>query len=429
MPMRRYLIGLFAVCLAVTAWAQDYERLSERDLNGTARYVGMSGAMTAIGGDPSAVRDNPAGLGVYRRMELMLSGDYHTHSGNHGVALTEASWVVALHTGKENEGVISHNFMIAAHELMRYGRELQYQETSGLSLGGLLDQKATVDLGIYYPTDPYMQQSQMSLSEYGYVEEYSADWAMNISHKCYIGMGLRMQSYSFHASAAYAERHAEGELLSNTNSVLLSGIGCNMSFGLLWRPVQYLRLGIGYTTPSMTNITEYTSGAFTVHDKDDNRESSAAEDMVYSIRDYHAPQHLSLGAALQLSTWAVISTQYDFTRARYVADRHAWRIGAELIPVPGLYLNVGYAYEAETNGDYTPIAMDYSLDRQDTHTVHHISSQYASAGIGWRGKRTIAELAYQYHWQETDIYAHEAAAPYNDSHATHRVVLSLGWHN
>ena len=56
-------------------FSQDYTRLSERTIIGTARYVGMSGAMTAIGGDPSAVTDNPAGLGLYRRAEAMVTMD------------------------------------------------------------------------------------------------------------------------------------------------------------------------------------------------------------------------------------------------------------------------------------------------------------------------------------------------------------------
>jgi hypothetical protein len=42
---------------------------------GTARYVGMGGAMTAIGGDPSAAIDNPAGLGLYRRSEISVTID------------------------------------------------------------------------------------------------------------------------------------------------------------------------------------------------------------------------------------------------------------------------------------------------------------------------------------------------------------------
>ena len=53
--------------LGSTLRAQDVQRLSERQIIGTACFVGMGGAMTAIGGDPSAVLDNPAGLGLYRR--------------------------------------------------------------------------------------------------------------------------------------------------------------------------------------------------------------------------------------------------------------------------------------------------------------------------------------------------------------------------
>ena len=67
--------GWLIVMLAVvgTVSAQWQARLSEREVSGTARYVGMGGAMTAVGGDPSAVKDNPAGLGVYRRMEVAVS--------------------------------------------------------------------------------------------------------------------------------------------------------------------------------------------------------------------------------------------------------------------------------------------------------------------------------------------------------------------
>ena len=72
---RLLLILFFAYSLLSMAYSQDVQRFAERQIIGTARYVGMGGAMTAVGGDPSAVLDNPAGLGLYRRSELMLSLD------------------------------------------------------------------------------------------------------------------------------------------------------------------------------------------------------------------------------------------------------------------------------------------------------------------------------------------------------------------
>ncbi len=76
MTKKRNILVLLALSIAVLfADAQDFERLSERTIMGTARYVGMGGAMTAIGGDPSSVKDNPAGLGLYRRSEVMFTID------------------------------------------------------------------------------------------------------------------------------------------------------------------------------------------------------------------------------------------------------------------------------------------------------------------------------------------------------------------
>ena len=72
---RLLLILLLAYSLSPIAYCQDVQRFSERQIMGTARYVGMGGAMTAIGGDPSAVVDNPAGLGLYRRGEIALTLD------------------------------------------------------------------------------------------------------------------------------------------------------------------------------------------------------------------------------------------------------------------------------------------------------------------------------------------------------------------
>ena len=64
------MISMAALSLAILpAVAQDtYEnaRLLGSDLNGTARYVGMGGALDALGADISTIGTNPAGIGVFR---------------------------------------------------------------------------------------------------------------------------------------------------------------------------------------------------------------------------------------------------------------------------------------------------------------------------------------------------------------------------
>ena len=51
----------------------DAARFMRHDLNGTARFVGMGGAMGALGADISTMGTNPAGIGLYRSNDMMTS--------------------------------------------------------------------------------------------------------------------------------------------------------------------------------------------------------------------------------------------------------------------------------------------------------------------------------------------------------------------
>ncbi|MBE6310432.1 MAG: hypothetical protein E7080_05190 [Bacteroidales bacterium] len=53
--------------------AIDVFSVSQTDLKGTARFVSMAGAFGALGGDLSAVQQNPGGIGVYRRSDVGLT--------------------------------------------------------------------------------------------------------------------------------------------------------------------------------------------------------------------------------------------------------------------------------------------------------------------------------------------------------------------
>ena len=48
----------------------DGLKFVQTDINGTARYMSMAGAFGALGGNVSAIKDNPAALGIYRSSEV-----------------------------------------------------------------------------------------------------------------------------------------------------------------------------------------------------------------------------------------------------------------------------------------------------------------------------------------------------------------------
>lgn len=77
--MKKITMIALALFTAVGAGAQtvyDATNVAQKELNGTARFVGMGGAMGALGGDISTIGTNPAGIGIYRSNDAMLTFGY-----------------------------------------------------------------------------------------------------------------------------------------------------------------------------------------------------------------------------------------------------------------------------------------------------------------------------------------------------------------
>lgn len=67
-------LGLLITTIPIGAQnVYDAAKITNTDLNGTARFVGMGGAMGALGGDISTIGTNPAGIGIYRSNDAMVS--------------------------------------------------------------------------------------------------------------------------------------------------------------------------------------------------------------------------------------------------------------------------------------------------------------------------------------------------------------------
>ena len=74
--MKKILFAALALASTMPALAQEtYEnaKIATEDLNGTARYVGMGGAMEALGADISTMSTNPAGIALFRKSTASIS--------------------------------------------------------------------------------------------------------------------------------------------------------------------------------------------------------------------------------------------------------------------------------------------------------------------------------------------------------------------
>lgn len=71
--------ALIAVTPIGAQTVYDAAKITNTDLNGTARFVGMGGAMGALGGDISTIGTNPAGIGLYRSNDAMVTFGFSSY--------------------------------------------------------------------------------------------------------------------------------------------------------------------------------------------------------------------------------------------------------------------------------------------------------------------------------------------------------------
>lgn len=453
--------------------AQDVQRFAERQIIGTARYVGMGGAMTAIGGDPSAVIDNPAGLGLYRRSEIALTVD-ETIDRTQQVgskdtyqrarfAAPHVSAIWAWGNPSKQRGMIYNNFMFTVNRLANFNRDVVVsgrgmgmaeticQKTNGLAEEYLYDTPwDDVEIGWLsilgyegYLIDPHVDSlasnlfdkyawipaidfadGTLSVSESGTYDQYTLSWASNISNQWYIGMSLNIPtlSYTKHVSHRETDRINSAELKSMYH---LSGLGVSGSIGLIYRPIQALRIGASFETPTMMSLSMQTEG--------DMYSTLAPEDILTPesgiiSTEMVTPLRTSVSVAGQLGSIGLLALQYDYAHAVEMEDVHTLRIGAEVQACRGFFLNAGYVYESSFLNEDPIWQLAYNDIRTDMDYRYTASSQCASASLGYRSDMVVAQVAYQYRWQTLHQYATEMQMTAMDVHAdTHRIVATLAW--
>ena len=332
------------------------QRFAERQIIGTARYVGMGGAMTAIGGDPSAVIDNPAGLGLYRRSEIALTVD-ETIDRTQQVgsedtyqrarfAAPHVSAIWAWGNPMKQSGMIYNNFMFSVNRLANFNRDVVVsgrgmgmaeticQKTNGLAEEYLYDKPwDDIEIGWLsilgyegYLIDPHVDSlasnlfdkyawipaidfadGTLSVSESGTYDQYTLSWASNISNQWYIGVSLNIPtlSYTKHVSHRETDRINSAELKSMYH---LSGLGVSGSIGLIYRPIQALRIGASFETPTMMSLSMQTEG--------DMYSTLAPEDILTPesgiiSTEMVAPLRTSVSVAGQLGSIGLLALQYD----------------------------------------------------------------------------------------------------------------------
>lgn len=466
--------------------AQDMQRLCEMDINGTARYVGMAGSMTAVGGDPSAAHDNPAGLGVYRRFESMITfgemldythqcigRDKSVNSLYSSFHVPQVSFVFSFGNDAITRGLSYSNWMISYHRLKNFHRSSS-AVLSGQT-GSVTDAMAEQAQGNPYAAfatsdvwdninigwlsvlgyDTYLinpltsdsshwvscltgnerVRSSLNIDESGYVDCFTLSWGGNFSNQFYFGVGLNIRSLSYSKSTRYTEVDEQRCNWMVETGQTQSGIGVNGVVGLIYKPIHILRIGAAFQTPSAVGLTTRSWGKSVsfglMTDENGRALTIESETPICTVSSHlQMPLRVSAGLAVLLGDKGLVSAEYNYSWMKELEGVHTWRVGTELVVKRNWFFNLGYALSTSFRAEDKVRQPAYNSYFCDTDYYNMGIQHYGGAAIGYRNQHAVVQLGYQYRWQSNRLYAHcYQTEPFFMESATHRIVLTVGWHN
>lgn len=391
---------------------------------GTARYSGMAGAMGALGGNSSSVKDNPAGIATSTKSDAGLTFNVHSDSeGKCSFNMNDAS--ALFNFNHHSSGYVSSAFMISynrtrnfAHRHYRSGR-IKYTDIDPVSGEYLTSWGTYSDEGV----------------EKGGAGEVNFAYAGNINNMVYFGVGLGIHSLRFKQRSIYQKTSFENQYDTERHWLypddfyrVTDGVGCNFKVGLILQPTDFMRFGASVQTPTRVSCDEYWEFYYEKM-KETSEGIVSHNELVDAEYDYelHLPLKFNAGIAFMINDR--VNLDVDFSMRNYsktwvemwdmqnrpleqdiealAQAQKTLKVGAEVNIFEGLDVRCGYAlatapmksvdvvkeYGQRVGGIYfdgdatTGFCPNYGI------TVPQ-KSHYITGGVGYTGKVGYVDFAY-----------------------------------
>lgn len=382
--MKKILSIMTAAMLGTAVSAQetyDNAQLASKDLNGTARYVGMGGAMEALGADISTIGTNPAGIGMFRRGMVAGSFGFNTqqnvksfgNANKTNMSFDQAGFVYSMRSGRHSMVNFGFNYtksknfdqiLTAAGKLNNASQNklsamknangvytLQDKNNGLVSNSGAYSQadylysnvlfnhydannpndpnnatltdkgvivNQTTGLPVYYNATGY----DFGRSTTGYIGQYDFNVSGNSNDRFYWGFTVGIYDVHYNGSSLYSESLVDGDKaigdVAMNDERKITGTGFDVKAGLIFRPAEESPFRIGLYVHTPTWY-DLTTRNYTVLNNNTNEAYGSTE----------------RGKS---------SESYDF---KFYTP---WRFGVSLGHTVGNYLALGATYEY---ADYT----------------------------------------------------------------------------
>ncbi len=233
---------------------------NQKELSGTARYKGLSGAMGALGGDISTINQNPAGLGVFNHNDFSIS--LGTTANN---STAEYSGSTSKNTNYDfnlNQIGFSFVFKKSNSDWKKTVLGLNYQKTynfnNSINISGNSGFAS-------FNTHPFPSgeinsfntgvQQDLENNTSGSSSVFNIGLASQYKENFFIGASLNFHNSNISQNIRLAEKNQ-----NNDNTILDAELtqedrniadGISLNIGILYKVSSLLRLGLAYESPTL----------------------------------------------------------------------------------------------------------------------------------------------------------------------------------
>jgi hypothetical protein len=458
----------------------DAFRFSQINREGTARFMGAGGALGAVGADFSAISVNPAAIAVFKKFELSLTpvavSWFDTQSRFNGnsvtasrekytlpqvgavlkITLSRDKWQglyfgfgynrIQDFNGQFNvEGRSQNRSMGEELALNAINENFDFLNPNSLLSNFayeayLIDEDSTwSNSNRKYVTS--LTNFDLKQSRYvetrGGIDEMSFTLGANYGDVFFMGASVGIPFLKYTEITTYKEEDDKNETstldyFEFNDNLKVNGVGFNLKLGIIYQPFSFMRVGIGFQTPTKygTLVDKFERKMYAENDTG----RYVQPDMLINEFKYSltTPLRASFNLAFLINKRGFISLEYEitnFSRANMTASNytfseenkqiqakyglmHALRIGGEITASEHLLLRAGYNY----------LSSPYKKGINDG------SAHVISAGLGARFSRFFFDLAYSLRLSKEKywIYNADLANAADMNFVKHRVSATIG---
>ncbi len=313
--MKKYLLlsSLFISTIIYAQVPEDAIRYSFYPQSGTARNMAIGGAMGSLGGDINATFVNPAGLGFYKTNEFVITPGFFLNNNKaafrgtdfkntkNNIGFGTSGWVFGHNNGNNSKS--SNAFSIAITQTANFNNEVHYKGLNNYSSfseqfaeefaksGKTLDQALSSETPFPYTSAPALYtylidtvtingikqvkgapeyildagqalQQEMIKKTTGAMSELAIGFAHNSKDKWFIGGTIGIPLVSYTSNTVFKESDTSNNTsnyfkeFEYTDEFKTQGIGFNGKIGIIYRPRDYIRLGLAIHTPTWMFLTD-----------------------------------------------------------------------------------------------------------------------------------------------------------------------------